>query len=182
MESIMSGNPKENLDDTPPLTTAGIPEYKQNVEFFYEEVNAQNPYTKAMRFCSTTEVKIPKDEFNHDTEVRMLIHTPEGCKEILESPCIINAHGGGGIGGSPELEEPFCSFIAHENNVVVFNIDYRLAGSGAKVNQAAMDVVTAIKHIRKNAEKYLIDPDKICLYGFQGGGYIMSAACTLLAM
>lgn len=62
----------------------------------------------------------------------MLIHTPEICKESMESPCIINAHGGGGIGGSPELEEPFCSYIAHENNVIVFNIDYRLAGSGAK--------------------------------------------------
>lgn len=45
-----------------------------------------------------------------------------------------------------------------------------------------MDIVTAIKHIRKNAEKYLIDPDKICLYGFQGGGYVMSAACSLLGL
>ena len=98
-----------------------------------------------------------------------------------DNACIINAHGGGAIAGSPELEAPICCYIAVKNNVVVFNVEYRLAGSGAKANQMAGDIVQSIKYIRENAAYFGVDPARICLYGYSGGGYAISAACSLLA-
>ena len=64
----------------------------------------------------------------------MLVHTPKELAAKTDNACIINAHGGGGIGGSPELEAPVSCYIAVKNNVIVFNVEYRLAGSGAKAN------------------------------------------------
>jgi acetyl esterase/lipase len=62
------------------------------------------------------------------------VHTPKDLAEKSDKACIINAHGGGGIGGSPELEAPICCHMAVKNKVIVFNVEYRLAGSGAKAN------------------------------------------------
>ena len=45
----------------------------------------------------------------------------------------------------------------------------------------AGDIVSAIKYVRENASYFGIDPSKICLYGCSGGGYAISAACSLLA-
>jgi len=42
----------------------------------------------------------------------------------------INVHGGGAIGGSPELETGICSYTAINNCCIVFNPEYRLAGTG----------------------------------------------------
>lgn len=64
----------------------------------------------------------------------MLVHTPKDLGGKTMTACIVNAHGGGAIAGSPELEAPLCCFLAVRNRVVVFNVAYRLAGSGAKAN------------------------------------------------
>lgn len=127
------------------------------------------------------ELTVPKKTFGHDAPVRMLVHTPKTLAGKSMNACIVNAHGGGGIAGSPELEAPLCCYIAVNNKVVVFNVAYRLAGSGAKANQMAGDIVAAVTHIRDNAASLGIDKDKICLYGCSGGGYAQSAACSLLA-
>lgn len=41
------------------------------------------------------------------------------------------------------------------------------------------DAAQAIAHVRKNADKYGIDPDKICILGFSAGGHLASATATL---
>ena len=79
---------------------------------------------------------VPKKGYGNDAPVRMLVHRP---KELVgveggRHACIVNAHGGGAIAGSPELEAPICCYMAVKNKVVVFNVEYRLAGSGAKIN------------------------------------------------
>ena len=109
------------------------------------------------------------------------MHTPKDLVGKTENACIINAHGGGGIGGSPELEAPICSHMAVKNKVIVFNVEYRLAGSGAKANQMAGDIVATVKYVRDKASEYGIDPTRICLYGTSGGGYAIAAACSLMA-
>lgn len=88
---------------------------------------------EAVGQCDQKEITIPKKQFGHDAPVRMLVHTPKDIEGQENNACIINAHGGGAIAGSPELEAPLCSLLAVKNKVVVFNVAYRLAGSGAKV-------------------------------------------------
>ena len=41
------------------------------------------------------------------------------------------------------------------------------------------DAAKAIAHVRKNADKYGIDPDKICILGFSAGGHLASATATM---
>lgn len=45
--------------------------------------------------------------------------------------------------------------------------------------QDALEVAAAIKHIRDNAEKYDIDPDKIIVAGFSAGGHLAATIANL---
>ena len=141
-------------------------------KYFYKELNEQHEFVETNAQCNQTEVLIPNKGYGNDSSVRMLVHTPKDLADKQDNACIINAHGGGAIAGSPDLEAPLCNYLAVKNRVVVFNVAFRLAGSGAKVHQAAGDIVTAIKYIRDNAPKYGVDSSKICLYGCSGGGYV----------
>lgn len=70
--------------------------------------------------------------------------------------------------------------------MVAFNIEYRLAGSytNEKLNTAegmATDIITVIKYVLRNRNKYKIDPHKTILQGGSGGGYAVSTACGKMA-
>ena len=46
----------------------------------------------------------------------------------------------------------------------------------------ASDLVAVIKWIRENASFLGIDTNKICIHGCSGGGYAVSATCSVLAL
>lgn len=58
----------------------------------------------------------------------------------------------------------------------VQRIPGRGEGSPAYAAQAALDVQTAISHIRKNAVELNVDPDKIVIYGSSAGGHAVAIA------
>lgn len=171
----------EGFENEPPLTIDKIDEYKSLCRYFYNEMNSQSELLDAAALCDQAEITVPKKTFGHDAIVRMLVHTPKELMGKEMNACIVNAHGGGAIAGSPELEAPLCCYMAVNNKVVIFNVAYRLAGSGAKAHQAAGDIVAAVQYIWDNALTLGIDQNKISLYGCSGGGYVQSAACSLLA-
>merc|ERR550539_2293976 len=70
--------------------------------------------------------------------------------------------------------------MAVEGNIVIFNVDYRLA-PGTKCPNNVKDFYMAIKYVANNAEKLGIDPSKIAIAGDSGGGYICLGAEVLLA-
>ncbi|MBR1739540.1 MAG: alpha/beta hydrolase [Ruminococcus sp.] len=45
--------------------------------------------------------------------------------------------------------------------------------------QDLLECLAAVKHIRENAEKYDIDPDKIIVAGFSAGGHLAASAANL---
>lgn len=108
-----------------------IEEYKGFCTQMYEDwACKQEAFMDAIKWCDTREEKIPP-VYGNDKEGRVLIHTPKNLKNTKGNVAIIDVHGGGAIGGCPEHNKPACCYSAITNCAIVFNPQYRLAGSGA---------------------------------------------------
>lgn len=75
-----------------------------------------------------------------------------------------------------EAEPAAKTFLAAGCNVFVL---YYSIGEYAKYPRPLVDVSLAICHIRENAEKYNINPDRIFVCGFSAGGHLAGAIGTL---
>lgn len=58
-----------------------------------------------------------------------------------------------------------------------FHLDYSI-GEKAKFPRPVQDVSKAIVHIRRNAEEYNVDPDRIYVIGFSAGGHLAASIGT----
>lgn len=107
----------------------------------------------------------------------------EGCGAVLD--CYTNMHTeemgrrrrrallicpGGGYDWCSEREaEPIAfRFLAYNFNCFVL----RYSCVKKRFPTAALEAAAAMKHIRDNAEKFDIDPDKIIVCGFSAGGHL----------
>lgn len=84
---------------------------------------------------------------------------------------------GGGYGFTSDREaEPIASaYFAEGYNC--FTVRY-ICGEKAKIANPLYDAAAAIAHVRTNAEKYNIDPDKIAVIGFSAGGHLAGFIAT----
>jgi len=136
-------------------------------------------FQEAAKNISVTEFKVPT---SHDGEFAVLVevYTPKNLVGNSNNAAIVFAHGGGCVSGSANDSKPFLDFMALSGNVVIFNVDYRLAPE-TKCPNNVKDFYEAVKYICQNAEKLGIDPKKICISGESGGGYVSLGACVMLA-
>jgi acetyl esterase/lipase len=93
-------------------------------------------------------------------------------------PAVVIVHGGGWSGGVKDAarERNIGTNLAL-NGYVAMSIDYVLADSkGTNVTwpQNLYDCKTAVRWLRKNAERLQIDPDKIGAIGGSAGGHLVS--------
>ena len=95
-------------------------------------------------------------------------------------PCIIYAHGGGVVGGTALQYKNFLSYMATSCQVVVFNVDYRLAPDTRAPNNI-FDFYEVVKYVSRHAEELAVDADRICIAGEDGGGYITAGTMVKLA-
>ncbi len=107
-------------------------------------------------------------------DVGVLIHErpdrPKG------SPALLWIHGGGFIIGTAAMYTPLCRTIAHELNILVVAVDYRLAPE--QPFPAGLDDCAAVlAWLRANADELGIDPDRIAIGGDSAGGGL--AACLV---
>lgn len=93
---------------------------------------------------------------------------------------MIWAHGGGALTGNAISDNGILSQIAIDNNLVIVNVEYRLAPEH-KSPAGAQDCVTALKYLINNANEYGVDPNKIALGGVSGGGFTVMISSILLA-
>ena len=149
-----------------------------NAEFF--DCLLQYPeYQEAAKQVETQEIAVPT---SHDGyfEVPVFVYTPKSLMGRGKNAAYIYAHGGGVIAGTAAQSKPVLDFTAVLCSVVVFNVDYRLAPETKSPNNVK-DFYEVIKYVSCNAESLGIDPDKICISGDSGGGYICLGAMVLLA-
>jgi acetyl esterase/lipase len=86
-------------------------------------------------------------------------------------PVFIDLHGGGFMCSDKELNRLFGHYIA-KKGFLVFNLNYRLAFSEAKVPDQIRDIATATHWIKENLERYCGDPEKVYISGHSGGGVL----------
>jgi len=79
------------------------------------------------------------------------------------------------MGGSPQLFFPHSRYFA-SRGMVAFSISYRLTTiEGVTPGDCIEDCKSAVRYIRKNAERLGIDPNRIAILGDSAGGHL--AAC-----
>lgn len=96
------------------------------------------------------------------------------------SPVLLNCHGGGGYSGSAAMETAWSSRVASTCEIVVINIDYRLAPE-FQYEDSQKDIVAAIEYFYANASKFGLNKSKFGICGTDiGASYTMAAAIRLM--
>jgi len=147
---------------------------------FFPKLAKHPVYVNAVENCDHREISVPVRDGN-DVEVKVLVHTPRHMSNKKNNVGVLYAHGGGAIAGTAELYKPMLSALAIKSNIVIFNVDYRLAPE-TKCPTNILDFYCALKHIQENADNLGIDADKVGISGESGGGYICFGTMVKLAM
>jgi acetyl esterase len=111
--------------------------------------------------------------------VPAIIHRPRNLPKN-KSPCMIYYHGGGGFAGSARGYLTIVNRYALEGEMVVLNVDYRLAPEH-KAPLGVLDAYAAVKFAHQYADDLGIDKTRIGIMGDSGGGYITTAVGMILA-
>src|SRR5674476_1082086 len=97
---------------------------------------------------------------------------------------IVFFHGGGWAYGTPSEFFTTCERYA-KMGVVTFSVDYRLSIDNGETPsktispiECVMDAKSAMRWVRKNAEKFHVDKNKIVASGQSAGGHL--ALCTAM--
>jgi acetyl esterase/lipase len=107
------------------------------------------------------------------------IYTPKALRKNNGlAPCLVFFHGGGWVVGNLDTHEVVCQQLAHEGELIVISVDYRLAPEH-KFPAAADDAITATKWVAANAHQLGIDATHLLVGGDSAGGNL--AAVVALA-
>ena len=85
------------------------------------------------------------------------------------APCLVFLHGGGWVIGNLETHDVVCRKLAHEGEMIVISVDYRLAPEH-RFPAAVEDAVTATKWVAANAKGLGIDASRLVVGGDSAGG------------
>ncbi|KAK9771129.1 putative Triacylglycerol lipase [Seiridium cardinale] len=114
------------------------------------------------------------------TAISVRRFVPSALKNVTKPQrAVIFVHGGGLVLGSVELFKPEIMKNAHDYEVQIFGVDYRLAPENP-APAAVEDTYAVIQWLQAHAEELNIDPARIGLWGVSAGGGI-AAGATLFA-
>jgi acetyl esterase len=95
------------------------------------------------------------------------------------APCLVFFHGGGWVIGDLDSHDVVCRKLAHEGELIVISIDYRLAPEH-RFPAAVDDAIAATKWVAANATQLGIDAARLIVGGDSAGGNL-TAVVTLVA-
>lgn len=122
-----------------------------------------------------TEVEYKNIEGN---PIKMYVFYPE-LRIGKNRTAVMIIHGGGWTGGETDTFFPHARYFA-SRGAVSFCIDYRLVKNGeVTLSESLSDCKSAVRYIRKNAEKFGINPDKIIVIGDSAGGHLTACLGTI---
>lgn len=90
----------------------------------------------------------------------------------------VYVHGGGMILGSVELFKPMILNYAHNFEIVIFAIDYRLAPEHP-APAGVEDTFAVVQWLQTHAGELNVDPTRIALFGVSAGGGVATGAALL---
>lgn len=108
----------------------------------------------------------------------MDVYRPEETHKTEKLPAIVFFFGGGWNGGQKDQFLNQATYLS-KRGMVCFLVDYRVKNfHGTSPFESLKDAKSAIRYVRKNAEMFGIDPNKIVAAGGSAGGHL--AASTAL--
>lgn len=111
-----------------------------------------------------------------DASLNIYIYNPEDHKPSDKRPVAVFFFGGGWKAGTPKQFEQHCKYLA-SRGMVAMTADYRvLTRHGTKAKECVADAKSAIRWIRKEAERLGVDPNRLVAGGGSAGGHL--AGCT----
>jgi acetyl esterase len=114
-----------------------------------------------------------------DTQLNLYIYEPKDLKPGDKRPAVVFFFGGGWRSGSPRQFMPQCKYLA-TRGMVAMAADYRVASRhNVKAIDCVRDAKSAIRYVRKNAERLGIDPERIAAGGGSAGGHLAAATGTI---
>jgi acetyl esterase/lipase len=111
------------------------------------------------------------------TPLELDVYMPAGLAPGERRAAVVFVHGGP---VPPELRPKdwgaYVSYggLAAASGLIGITFNHRF-NSPAQVPDAAGDVAELIEHVRGNAEAFHVDPDRLALWAFSGGGLFLSA-------
>ncbi|MFM1997439.1 MAG: hypothetical protein RLZZ111_1826 [Planctomycetota bacterium] len=100
-------------------------------------------------------------------------------EEAAGGPAFVICPGGGYGALAADHEGTQIARWANGIGATAFVLHYRLGSQGYHYPAQLLDVQRAIRHVRANAARYKVDPQRIGIIGFSAGGHLASMAATL---
>jgi len=126
---------------------------------------------------SAPDEKILYKDIN-DIKLHLHMFYPDGHQKTDKRPVAVFIHGGSWNGGSPAMFYQQCEYLA-SRGIVAISVEYRLAKKHKTTPiECVKDGKSAIRWIRKNAEKIGIDPNKLIAGGGSAGGHVAASTGT----
>lgn len=120
--------------------------------------------------CEQTWVEAKTDS----PPVRVCIYRPQTAPQVDGLPAILYLHGGGFVLGQPEMADDYLYNLAHEHQVVVVAVDYRLAPEHP-FPAPLEDCHIALEWLCRESSAQGIDPARIVIMGHSAGGGLAAA-------
>lgn len=100
--------------------------------------------------------------------LRLRIYIPEGLPR--NAPMLLEIHGGGWVGGSLDIDNYRCIYLACHTPCIVIGVDYRLANDKIKFPAPLMDCYAALNWIYEHSKELGGDSERIAVHGTSAGG------------
>ncbi len=120
----------------------------------------------------------PQDPFDPQSPDSIFLITPlkNETAQSRPRPVLLIAPGGAYDHVSYRNEGTPLQKLAEERGYAAFMIRYRVAPSRYPLPQ--QDLLTAIRYIRENADRYHADPNRVTIAGFSAGGHLCASAAA----
>ncbi|MBK7629525.1 MAG: alpha/beta hydrolase [Ignavibacteriales bacterium] len=158
------------------LSDEGIPKDSSYTVYGYYQKELKNfPFIKIARKSIKSNVKEENNlvyKLIGKRNLKLDLFIPDSSEKPI--PIVVFIHGGGWRSGNKSFQHPLANEIAAKGFLCA-SIEYRLSPE-AKYPAAVLDIKSAIKWLKKNAERYNADSSKVTLLGCSSGGHL-AALC-----
>lgn len=104
---------------------------------------------------------------------------PTSIKNNKQYPCIVFFFGGGWVNGTIDQFRKQANYLS-EKGMICFLVDYRVRSrQGTTPFESLKDAKSAIRFIRKNANRFHINKDSIVAAGGSSGGQLAAATALI---
>lgn len=126
-------------------------------------------------FNDVVYANVPRDD-GVSMPVRLDVYWNNNVSPSAPSPCVVWIHGGGWVSGTHDNVPQMVRALL-TSGFVVASVEYRLSGEAIFPAQIH-DVKGAIRHLKRNAATFRIDPARIGTWGTSAGGHLSALMLT----